>query len=68
MKQFFDWLARYFAATGSPMTSVQVAEAFRGNFERSFKPALAKHGWPMPQTDEGKSVCMDLMCNPFIKW
>jgi hypothetical protein len=65
MKQFFDWLARFLNGCGEATTSAQVADQFRLLFEAVI-PSLVRRGWPVPETDEGKSVCMDLL--GITKW
>jgi hypothetical protein len=68
VKRFFESMARYFSGCGTAVTAADVAAEFRRNFERRIRPALVKQGWPTPETDEGKSVCLDLMHNPFTRW
>jgi hypothetical protein len=68
MKRFFESLARYFTGCGQPVSVADVAAEYRRNFERRIRPALVKQGWPIPVTDEGRSVCLDLMVNPFTRW
>jgi hypothetical protein len=68
MKRFFEGLARYFSGCGPAITAADVAAEYRRTFARRIAPGLAERGWPVPETDEGRSVCLDLMCNVFTKW
>jgi hypothetical protein len=65
VKRFFESMARYFAGCGQAVSAADVAAEYRRNFERRIKPWLVQQRWPVPETDEGKSVCLDLTCNPF---
>jgi hypothetical protein len=68
VKRFFENLACYFSGCGQSVSAADVAAEYRRNFERRIKPSLVKHGWPVPITDEGRSICMDLIFSHFTKW
>jgi hypothetical protein len=65
MKRFFENMARYFSGYGPAVTAADVAAEYRRNFARRIAPGLEKNGWPVPETDEGRSVCLDFTCYPF---
>jgi hypothetical protein len=67
VKRFFENMARYFSGYGPAVTAADVAAEYRRNFARRIAPVLVRRGWPVPVTDEGRSVCLDLSCNPFIR-
>lgn len=63
MKKFYQMMVKWHARRGVPATIEQVAAKERRRFER-LRPGLVKAGWPVPVTEEGKSVCMDLLLCP----
>lgn len=63
MKKMFAYLANVFLRQGVLVTPEHVQETFRSEFDVRILPMLGPMGWPVPETDEGRSVCVDLFGN-----
>jgi hypothetical protein len=63
MKKYYKAVSAWLASQGHSRTPQQVADTERRAFER-LTPELKKMRWPVPVTEEGRSVCMDILLCP----
>jgi hypothetical protein len=60
MRLFYRLVAGSLAAQGRVLSLKQVRALVRREFETYCRPVLEREGWPVPETDEGRVLAMEI--------